>query len=90
MAYLIGGPTDIAFQNAEGDFARINVPAFKGNLNVGHPGTFWHPNGGRFADVAAAWLAWQLKGDEQASRLFVGPDCGLCRDSLWSVERKQL
>ncbi|MCC7462651.1 MAG: hypothetical protein IT480_09360, partial [Gammaproteobacteria bacterium] len=38
VAYLIGGPTDIAFQNAEGDFARINVPAFKGNLNVGHPG----------------------------------------------------
>lgn len=91
VAYLIGGPTDIAFQNAEKDFAHIDgVPVFKGNLNVGHPGTFWHPNGGRFADVGVAWLAWQLKGDAQAAKLFLGADCSLCRDPQWTVEKKKL
>ena len=41
IAYFIGGPTDMAYPNAEDDFARITtVPVFKANLNVGHGGTF--------------------------------------------------
>jgi dienelactone hydrolase len=44
IAYVIGGPTDIAYPNAEDDFARITaVPVFKANLNVGHGGTYRHP-----------------------------------------------
>ena len=26
----------------------------------------------------AAWLAWQLRGDQEAGRLFTGENCGLC------------
>jgi dienelactone hydrolase len=90
VAYFIGGPSDIAFKNAEDDFSRIQTPVFKGNLKVGHMGTFYQPNGGWFAEVAVAWLDWRLKGDAKAERLFSGPACGLCVDPAWSVEKKAM
>ncbi len=89
MAYFIGGPTDIAFANAEDDFKRIQgIPVFKGDLNVGHGGTYQQPNGGWFGEVGAAWLKWRLKGDKAAGKLFDGPRCGLCVDPAWTVEKK--
>ena len=90
VAYFIVGPTDIAFKNAEDDFTHIHGPVFKGNLNVGHMGTFYQPNGGWFAAVAVAWLDWRLKGDAKAGALFSGPTCGLCVDPAWSVEKKAM
>lgn len=91
VAYFIGGPTDVAYPNAEDDFKRITaVPVFKGSLNVGHGGTYRHPGGGWFGEVGVAWLDWQLKGDKKASRYFVGKDCTLCKDPIWTVERKKL
>ena len=89
VAYFIGGPTDVAYPNAEDDFARISrVPVFKGNLNVGHGGTYRQPGGGRFGEVAVAWLDYQLKGRAEAATWFVGADCRLCIDPLWAVEKK--
>jgi hypothetical protein len=32
----------------------------------------------RVVDMAVAWWKWQLKGDEEAKKMFVGADCGLC------------
>jgi hypothetical protein len=37
-----------------------------------------------------AWLDWQLRGDRLASRQFVGKDCGLCRDTAWAVEKRNI
>jgi hypothetical protein len=89
VAYFIGGPSDLAYANAEDDFKRItNVPAFKANLHVGHGGTYRHPGGGWFGEVGVAWLDWQLKDDKQASHYFVGKDCTLCTNPIWSVEKK--
>ncbi|MEP7309582.1 MAG: alpha/beta hydrolase-fold protein [Acidobacteriota bacterium] len=89
VAYFIGGPTDVAYPNAEDDFARISkVPVFKGNLNVGHGGTYRQAGGGRFGEVAVAWLDYQLKGSAEAARWFVGVDCRLCTDPLWAIEKK--
>jgi len=89
VAYVIGGPSDVAFPNAEDDFARITgVPVFKANLNVGHGGTYREPGGGRFGEVAVAWLDYQLKGRAEAAKWFVGADCRLCSDPLWSVQKK--
>lgn len=89
IAYFIGGPSDVAFPNAEDDFARITqVPVFKGNLNVGHGGTYRQPGGGWFGEVAVAWLDYQLKGDAQAATWFAGPDCRLCKETVWSIEKK--
>ena len=83
--YILGGETDIAYANGMDDFRRIrHVPAYLGNLlGVGHGGTYWQPNGGKAAAAVVAWLNWQLRGDPDAAKTFVGKDCGLCRDPAW-------
>lgn len=89
VAYIIGGPTDVAYPNAEDDFRRITtVPVFKANLNVGHGGTYRQPGGGWFGEVAVAWLDYQLKGSADAAKWFVGVDCRLCKEPVWTVEKK--
>lgn len=90
VAYFLGGPEDIAFPNGSDDFARIDhVPVMLANLPVGHGGTLGVANGGDWARVGVAWLDWQLKGDAQAARWFVGPHCRLCTSFGWTVQRKQ-
>jgi lysophospholipase L1-like esterase len=89
--YILGGKTDIAYGNGMDDFARIDhVPVFVGNLDVGHGGTYWQPNGGKAAAAVVAWLDWQLRGDSKAARSFVGRACGLCKDPAWAVDRKSI
>jgi len=89
IAYFIGGPSDIAYPNAMDDWRRppAGLPAFMGNLDVGHFGTFSEPNGGEFGRVGSAWLRGRLKGDTTAEQLFVGPNCGLC-STEWDVMQK--
>jgi len=89
VIYILGGPEDIAYANGMDDFERIaHVPVAVANLPVGHGGTYQEPNGGAAASVAVSWLDWQLRGDATAGRRFVGENCGLCRDSEWTLERK--
>jgi len=91
IAYFIGGPTDVAYPNAEDDFKRIDhVPVFKANINMGHGGTFRHPGAGWFGEVGVAWLDWQLKGDDKAAKYFVGDNCLLCTNPIWKVEKKNI
>jgi hypothetical protein len=90
VIYIEGGPKDIAYENGMDDFKRItHVPVAMANLPVGHGGTFNEANGGAAASVAVSWLDWQLRGDAQSARRFVGEDCGLCKDAAWSLQRKQ-
>jgi cellulase/cellobiase CelA1 len=91
IAYFVGGPSDIAYPNAIDDWGKLpaGLPAFMGNLNVGHGGTYDQPNGGEFGRVAVLYLKWRLKGDTGAGAAFVGPNCGLC-SSQWSVQQKTL
>lgn len=87
--YLLGGETDIAYNNGMDDYKRINhVPVFVANLDVGHGGTYREPHGGEFAKVATAWYQWQMKDDKEASKMFVGENCGLCNDDEWKFESK--
>jgi lysophospholipase L1-like esterase len=89
--YILGGKADIAYTNGMDDFARIDhVPVFVGNLDVGHGGTYWQPNGGKAAAAVVAWLDWQLRGDRRARNAFVGRACGLCKDPAWVVDRKKI
>lgn len=93
MAYFIGGPDDVAYAQAEDDFAAINtVPVFYGNTPVGHFATYSQPNGGEFARVGIGWLKWQLYGDESETggKMFVGKDCELCKNSMWTVQKKMM
>ncbi len=89
--YLLGGETDIAYNNGMDDYNRINhVPVFVANMDVGHGGTYRQPHGGEFAIVATAWFKWQLKGDHEASQLFTGNPCQLSQSTIWKVEKKNL
>ncbi len=92
VVYIDGGKSDMAYPNGEDDFARIDkVPIAIAHLDdVGHGGTYGQPNGGEFGRVAVAWLEWQLKGDETAEKMFVGPDCGLCKDTKWEYKKKKI
>ena len=91
IAYFIGGPSDIAYENAMDDWRRLpaGLPAFMGNLDVGHFGTYDQPNGGEFGRVGAHYLKWRLKGDQASKAQFVGSNCGLCTTD-WDVMQKNL
>jgi len=90
VAYILGGPDDIAYPNGSDDVARIaHVPVFYANSPVGHGGTFGLANGGDYGRIGAAWLDWQLKGSKAAGAMFAGTDCGLCNDKTWTIVRKQ-
>ncbi|MEV4344517.1 cellulose binding domain-containing protein [Actinoplanes sp. NPDC049596] len=92
IAYFIGGPSDIAYPNAMDDWGKLpaGLPAFMGNLNVGHGGTYDQANGGEFGRVAVLYLKWRLKGDTTAGANFAGSGCGLCRSGQWQVQQKNL
>ncbi|GAA1776623.1 cellulose binding domain-containing protein [Luedemannella helvata] len=91
IAYFIGGTSDIAYPNAMDDWGKLpsGLPAFMGNLNVGHGGTYDQYNGGEFGRVMVLYLKWRLKGDQNAGRNFVGSNCGLC-GTQWQVQQKNL
>lgn len=89
--YLLGGESDIAYGNGMDDFEKINhVPVFVGNLDVGHGGTYGQPFGGEFARVATAWYKWQLKGDQEAGKLFTGSTPELAKSEGWVVAKKNM
>ena len=91
VLYVTGEPADVAFPNAEDDYEQITAPVFRAwRDQTGHLGTYREPNGGEYGQMASAWLRWQLKGDQQAARQFVGKDCGLCMKPAWHVKSKGL
>ena len=88
VIYILGGKEDIAYENGMDDFHRIShVPACAANFPVGHGGTYRQPHGGEFSVVALAWLQWQLKGDREAAKMFIGKDCGLSKRKDWTIEK---
>ena len=91
VMYLLGGPEDIAYANGMDDFNRINhVPAFAANYPVGHGGTYSQYHGGEFAVIATAWLQWQLKGDAEAGKMFLGNPCGVAQREGWTADKKNI
>ena len=88
IMYMLGGESDIAYANGMDDFKRIaHVPAIAVNLPVGHGGTYNQSHGGEFAIVARAWLDWQLKGDKDASKMFVGDNPAILQRENWTLEK---
>jgi dienelactone hydrolase len=88
--YVTGDKSDIAYENGMDDFKRITkVPAIHTYKDgVSHGGTYSQPNGGDFARVAVAMLRWQLKGEKDKSKMFLGANCGLCQEPGWHVATK--
>ena len=88
VIYILGGQEDIAYGNGMDDFHRIDhVPACAANFPVGHGGTYREPHGGEFTIVALAWLQWQLKGDTNAAKMFLGTEPELTKRKDWTLEQ---
>lgn len=89
---IAGHDRDFAQVWSDATFAAIkNLPSFSGaRKGAGHTATVDHPGGGEWANVASNWARWQLKGDKQASRMFVGKDCELCTNANWVTSSKGL
>ncbi len=83
---------DTAYQGGKDTFNYLSkVPAFHAwQDGLGHVGTYGLPNGGSLGRIAAAWYSWQLRGDREAGRMFSGPNCTLCREATWHVQRKKI
>jgi hypothetical protein len=104
VLYLLGGEYDMATPNGTDDFNRIEkVPVVAaaydfteqvkatGNKGLGHyPATYREPHGGDFTVAAVAWLKWQLKGDQEAAKMYRGNPCGLEKNVKWKVVRKNV
>ena len=88
ILYLVGGTSDVAWQNAHMDYKAIrHVPVvLADNTQSGHGGTYEQPCGGDNARMVRAWLDWQLKGKQEHEALFIGGD--LKDYPNWTIEHK--
>lgn len=89
MLYLIGGPEDVAYPNAQKDFEHIkDMPVVMINTLDGHSGTYYEKSGGSYAVAVRKWLDWQLKDNVGQSALFLDPEYGKTMFPDWTVVRK--
>ena len=88
ILYLVGGTTDVAWQNAQTDYKAIQIVpvVLADNTQSGHGGTYEQPNGGANARMIRAWLDWQLKGQKEHEKLFIGGD--LTGYDNWTIMNK--
>lgn len=92
---VLGGTSDVAYENGERDFTNISaigVPIMLFSKNIGHGGDLWATRGGDFAKINLAWINWWLKGDLTATGkgLLVGSGCTYCTNSAWEVKSANL
>jgi len=92
---ILGGTSDIAYNNGERDYDRISalgLPIMLFSKNIGHGGDLGSARGGDFTKINLAWLNWQLKGDMGATGkgVLVGSGCSYCSNSQWEVKSKNL
>ena len=88
---IMGGESDLAYDLGKKAYELINgVPVAFASIDVGHGGTFDLPHGGKAAKVAIDWLEWQLRGNQNAAKSFVGENCRLCVDDEWEFRLKNL
>ena len=87
-----GHERDFMYGPSKATFEAINsLPVFYGARHgAGHTATAYHAGGGEFANVATNWVLWHFKKDAKASRMFLGPQCGLCTNPNWDAGSKQL
>ncbi|MEQ3692366.1 MAG: hypothetical protein ABNH16_16675 [Thalassolituus sp.] len=98
--WMNGGPEDIAYPQAESDFAEVPayVPAVWANYDLtergsglfgAHNGTLNDEAGGEYARVSILWLDFMLKGKSDNQAQFMQDSCGLCNaDVKWTVQSK--
>ena len=92
IAYLCTAD-DASSGNCAADFAVVKVPAFYGVMKGSvHTSVTTLLGLGddvimtRLSGATTAWLRWQLMNDTTLKSFFVGSDCGLCKDTNWTVQ----
>ena len=95
MLIILGGTSDIAYQNGERDYDSISplgFPIMLFSKNIGHGGDLGSAHGGDFTKINLAWLNWRLKGDEGATGkgVLIGASCTYCTNSAWEVKSKNI
>jgi hypothetical protein len=92
VLFINGGEVDFMYAPSRANYELITTqPAFYGaRENAGHTATVLHPGGGEYANVASNWLRYVFKNDAEAGKMFVGPDCGLCKLPTWETASKGL
>lgn len=88
ILYVVGGPDDVAYQNAQTDYGRIqHVPVALANHPAsGHGGTYHETYGGDYGRLVVDWLDWQLKGKKANADIFLKGD--LRNYDGWEVKAK--
>jgi hypothetical protein len=74
--------------NQQPVFDGTNVPVFWANLMGGDHVAVSLNGLATYREVMLAWYRLHLMGDESFRTEFYGPQCGLCVDSSWQVQRK--
>ncbi|KAF2396090.1 hypothetical protein EJ06DRAFT_516764 [Trichodelitschia bisporula] len=89
IAYFLGGKTDIAYAQGTADYNALpkGLPAWKGNVESGHGGTFCRPAGGEYGKAGSQWWKWQLRGDPSAKAFFTEPGA---KDMGWQAVSQNL
>jgi hypothetical protein len=84
---------DVASPNCQIDYDNAAVPVFYGvtkgaahmtPTDIGDAAIRTHQLG-----AMVGWLRWQLAGDQNAKKMFVGSACSLCGDTAWSVKKQK-
>jgi dienelactone hydrolase len=83
---------DVGYPAGKRTFDAIDhLPVFYGwQTGLQHIGTFGARNGGDLGVITTNWLDWTTRGDVAAGRMFKGPDCTLCKDPSWHVQKKKI
>lgn len=74
---------------AERDYKAMpaGIPKWKGQLPVGHGGTYTQANGGKFGIIGSRWVQWIMRGNTTASQYLTGSGA---KDAGWTVEYASL
>lgn len=74
--YIVGGPSDVAYSNAQKDYDRItHVPVcFANHPASGHGGTYHDRYGGDYGRMVLEWLEWQLRDKNEKAAVFLKGD----------------
>jgi hypothetical protein len=92
MLFITGGTSDMLHSTALANMMAINnVPIWFGSQNSGHMGTWDQINAGEMGRAATGWVRWKLLDEPGADKMFVGPDCELCKPpSEWVMIMKKM
>jgi hypothetical protein len=94
--------SDMARPNCDIDFMNATTPVWYGDVigsshttvidnPLNDPSTPADPLKVHYLAASAAWLRWQLAGDQVMKAMFIGPNCGFCmQTSVWEVQQKNL